>query len=101
MRKEAAHASRAAEIVAGQRELRLPTLPPLYDEPLVLEEGSGSWVRDADGREYLDGFGGILTTSLGHCHPRLVEAVRDQVGRLGHTSTLYATEPQVEAARKL
>jgi 4-aminobutyrate aminotransferase-like enzyme len=72
-----------------------------YQEPLVLEEGSGVRVRDADGREYLDAFGGIMTTSLGHCHPRVVDAVREQVGRLGHTSTLYVTEPQVEAARRL
>src|SRR5690606_22162518 len=44
---------------------------------------------------------GILTTSIGHCHPEVVDAVREQVGRLGHTSTLYVTEPQVRAAKTL
>lgn len=73
----------------------------LYSEPLVLVEGEGVRVRDADGREYLDLFSGILTTSVGHCHPRVTEAVAAQMARLGHTSTLYATEPQVEAARSI
>lgn len=96
-----ASASRAAEILAGQRRWLWPGMMHYYRKPLVLEEGSGVWVRDVDGREYLDAFGGIITTSLGHCHPRVVEAVREQVGRLGHTSTLYVTEPQVEAAHRL
>ena len=56
---------------------------------------------DAGGREFIDAFGGILTTSLGHCHRELVEAVSLQMEDLGHTSTLYVTEPQVEAARAL
>jgi len=58
-------------------------------------------VWDADGREYLDFFSGILSTSLGHCHPRIVAALTEQARTLGHTSTLYVTEPQVEAARRL
>jgi 4-aminobutyrate aminotransferase-like enzyme len=97
----AAAGPRAAEILAGERRWLWPAMMHYYEEPLVLEEGSGVRVRDADGREYLDAFGGIMTTSLGHCHPRVVDAVREQVGRLGHTSTLYVTEPQVEAARRL
>ncbi|MFN2387163.1 MAG: aspartate aminotransferase family protein, partial [Thermoanaerobaculia bacterium] len=70
-------------------------------EPIVLTEASGDEVVDADGRAYLDFFGGILTTSIGHCHPQVVQRVREQVGRLGHTSTLYLTEGQVEVARRL
>lgn len=73
----------------------------LYSEPLVLEEGDGVRVRDADGREYLDLFSGILTTSVGHCHPGVTRAVAEQMAKLGHTSTLYATAPQVEAARRI
>ena len=64
-------------------------------------EGEGMKVWDADGREYLDFFSGILSTSIGHCHPRLLSAITEQSKKLGHTSTLYVTEPQVEAARKL
>jgi len=89
------------QVITTQREHVFDCVTQYYARPLVLEEGEGVWVRDADGREYLDYFGGILTTSLGHCHPRLVEAVREQVGRLGHTSSLYVTRPQTEAARKL
>ncbi len=90
-----------ADIVAGQREYLLPSMLHMYSEPLALAEGKGVRVRDADGKEYLDLFGGILTTSIGHCHPRIIERVTEQMNRLGHVSTLYATEVQVEAARRL
>jgi len=88
-------------VLAGHSEFLFPAVRPLYDEPLVLDEGEGVRVRGVDGREYLDLFSGILTTSVGHCHPEVVGRVQAQVGRLGHTSTLYVTEPQVEAARRL
>jgi alanine-glyoxylate transaminase/(R)-3-amino-2-methylpropionate-pyruvate transaminase len=88
-------------VLEGHSEFLFPAVRPLYDEPLVLDEGEGVRVRDVDGREYLDLFSGILTTSVGHCHPEVVERVQAQVSRLGHTSTLYVTEPQVEAARRL
>jgi len=91
----------SAETIHGQREYLLPAMIHLYDEPLVLSSGEGSYVRDPEGHEYLDLFSGILTTSVGHCNPRVVEAVTKQMHTLGHTSTLYATEMQVEAARKL
>ncbi len=90
-----------AEIVAGQREYLLPSMLHMYSEPLALAEGKGVRVKDADGKEYLDLFSGILTTSIGHCHPRIIERVTEQMNRLGHVSTLYATEVQVEAARRL
>jgi len=93
--------TRSAEILAAQHEHMFPCVKPLYREPLVLGEGSGVWAKDVDGVEYLDLFSGILSTSVGHCHPRVVQAVSEQVARLGHTSTLYVTEPQVRAAEKL
>jgi 4-aminobutyrate aminotransferase-like enzyme len=58
-------------------------------------------VRDAEGREYLDFFGGILTVSIGHCDPRVNDAVKLQMDRLGHVSTLYPTLPIVELAERL
>jgi 4-aminobutyrate aminotransferase len=67
----------------------------------VLVEGRGSRVVDAEGREFLDLFAGILTTSIGHSHPEVTERVREQVGRLGHTSTLYITENQISVAKRL
>jgi len=83
------------------RDFIIPAALPYYKDPLVLVEGSGSTVTDADGQEYLDFFCGILTTGIGHCHPEVIERVREQLGRLGHTSTLYLTEPLVNAARRL
>jgi 4-aminobutyrate aminotransferase len=94
-------AGNSTEIFQGQKDFLFPCVGHLYKEPVVLVRGEGMKVWDADGREYLDFFSGILSTSLGHCHPRIVEAISEQAARLGHTSTLYVTEPQVEAARRL
>jgi 4-aminobutyrate aminotransferase-like enzyme len=89
------------QVKADKAQYLFPCAPPLYDEPLVLVGGEGVTVVDSEGREYLDLFSGILTTSLGHCHPTVVDRVRDQISRLGHTSTLYLNEPQVKAAKQL
>jgi 4-aminobutyrate aminotransferase-like enzyme len=93
--------SAADDVRAAHAELLFPSVRPYYREPLVLVEASGVDVVDADGRRYLDFFAGILTTSIGHCHPSVVARVQEQVARLGHTSTLYVTEGQVEVARRL
>jgi alanine-glyoxylate transaminase / (R)-3-amino-2-methylpropionate-pyruvate transaminase len=90
-----------ASVASDWKEFIIPAAMPYYKEPLVLVEANGSMVTDAEGREYLDFFCGILTTGIGHCHPEVVERVREQTGRLGHTSTLYLNEPQVNAARRL
>jgi 4-aminobutyrate aminotransferase len=58
-------------------------------------------VADAEGRDYLDFFGGILTTMTGHAVPEVVEAIREQAGRLLHTSTLYLVRPMVELAETI
>jgi 4-aminobutyrate aminotransferase-like enzyme len=89
------------EIIQGQKDHIFPCVGHLYKEPVVMVRGEGAKVWDADGREYLDFFSGILTTSLGHCNPRLVSAMTEQAKTLGHTSTLYITEPQVRAAKRL
>jgi acetylornithine/N-succinyldiaminopimelate aminotransferase len=57
--------------------------------PEVFVEGQGAWLSTADGQRYLDLLGGIAVSALGHAHPRLVAALRDQVGRVLHTSNLY------------
>ena len=63
-----------------------------YSPALVLVKGRGTRVWDADGREYLDFLAGIAVCSIGHCHPRLVKAIRAQAGQLMHVSNLYYTE---------
>ncbi|HUE77554.1 MAG TPA: aspartate aminotransferase family protein [Longimicrobiales bacterium] len=89
------------DIVSEHRKHLFPWVRPYYHEPLVLEEGQGVWVRDIEGRELLDFFAGILTTSIGHAHPSVNQRVTEQMQRIGHTSTLYVTEPQIEVARQL
>jgi 4-aminobutyrate aminotransferase len=72
-----------------------------YQDPISLVRGEGRRVWDADERCYLDFFGGILTTMVGHAVPEVVEAIREQAGRMLHTSTLYLIEPQVELAEEI
>jgi len=61
-----------------------------YREPLLIAEGHMQYVWDETGRQYLDAFAGVVTISVGHCHPRVVETVKKQMGRLQHASTIYA-----------
>lgn len=69
--------------------------------PVVLVRGKGARVWDSDGREYLDFVSGIGVNGLGHCHPRVVAAIKGQAERLLHVSNLYYIEPQVQLARLL
>lgn len=69
--------------------------------PLVLERGEGCYVWDVDGRRYLDLVGGIAVNALGHAHPVLVRAVADQAALMLHTSNLFTTPGQVQAAEQL
>ncbi|HHP50828.1 MAG TPA: acetylornithine transaminase [Moorella mulderi] len=70
-------------------------------QPLVLVRGQGTRVWDVEGREYLDFVGGIAVNSLGHCHPRVVEALKDQAQKLLHCSNLYWNIPQIQLAQLL
>ncbi len=72
-----------------------------YDEPIEISHGEGFKVWDSEGNEYLDFFGGIVTTISGHNIPEIVEAVREQAGKVMHSSTLYLIENQVKLAEKL
>jgi predicted acetylornithine/succinylornithine family transaminase len=69
--------------------------------PVEFVRGEGARLWDAEGAEYLDLLCGISVTNLGHCHPRVVEAVRQQVGRLMHVGNLYYTEPAMRLAARL
>jgi 4-aminobutyrate aminotransferase-like enzyme len=94
-------AADASEIRAKHKKYLLPAVANYYEEPLALESGSGLFVRDVDGREYLDFFGGILTVSIGHCDPRVTGAIHAQVDRLGHVSSLYPVASAVQLAERL
>src|SRR5689334_3134277 len=86
---------------AKHKEFLFPCVANYYEEPVVLVKGEGCRATDADGHEYLDFFGGILTLSVGHCHPEVVSRVHKQMQTLGHISSVYPNEPQVTVAEKL
>jgi predicted acetylornithine/succinylornithine family transaminase len=69
--------------------------------PVEFVRGEGARLWDSEGGEYLDFLAGISVCSVGHCHPAVVEAVREQVGTLTHTSNLYLTEQGVRLAQRL
>ena len=66
--------------------------------PVEFVRGEGALLWDSEGKQYLDFLTGISVCSVGHCHPAVVEAVREQAGRLVHTSNLFYTEPMVRLA---
>jgi acetylornithine/N-succinyldiaminopimelate aminotransferase len=69
--------------------------------PVEFVRGEGTRLWDDEGNEYLDFLTGISVVQLGHCHPRVVEAVRDQAGRLMHVGNLFYTEPAIRLAKHL
>jgi len=69
--------------------------------PVCLTRGEGSWVWDAEGNRYLDFFPGWGCGILGHCPPKVVDAVRDQIGTLIHVPNTWYTEPQALLAKEL
>jgi predicted acetylornithine/succinylornithine family transaminase len=69
--------------------------------PLVLVRGQGCKVWSSDGREYLDFVAGLAVCNLGHCHPKVVQAIQNQCGKLIHVSNFYHIEPQIELAKLL
>ena len=91
----------SAEVRAKHKEFLFPSCANYYKEPIALESGKGSRLKDHDGNSYLDFFGGILTVSLGQAHEKVNAALHAQIDRLGHVSTLYPTLPIVELAEKL
>ena len=69
--------------------------------PIAFVEGRGARLTDADGKVYLDFVSGLAVCNLGHSHPRVVEAIKAQAGRIIHTSNLFNIGPQAELARLL
>jgi alanine-glyoxylate transaminase/(R)-3-amino-2-methylpropionate-pyruvate transaminase len=89
------------EILALRRTYMNPGILTYYDEPMCIIEGHMQYVWDDQGRQYVDCAGGIVSISVGHCHPEITRRVREQVGRLVHTTTLYLHPTVALYARKL
>jgi 4-aminobutyrate aminotransferase len=91
---------KASELIRLDTVFVSPSYTRIY--PLVVEKAGGLWVQDVDGNEFLDFTAGIAVTATGHCHPKVVEAIRDQAGKLIHMSgTDFYYSPQIALAEKL
>jgi len=78
-----------SEVLDMRREFLAPAILTYYKEPVMIVEGHMQYLFDEAGRRYLDAFAGIVTVSVGHCHPKVLDAVREQNERLQHTTTIY------------
>lgn len=77
------------EVLALRRQYLTPGLITYYRDPLLVVEGHMQYLWDEKGTRYLDAFAGIVTVSVGHCHPYVTERVKAQIGKLQHTTTIY------------
>ncbi len=89
------------EVIAMRRQYVSPGVITYYKDPLMIVEGYMQYVYDDGGTRYLDAFAGIVTVSVGHCHPKIVEKVRAQTGLLQHTTTIYLHPTLPLFAKKL
>jgi len=89
------------EVIALRKEYVSPGVLTYYREPLMVVEGHMQYLWDETGKRYLDAFAGIVTVSVGHCHPKVIEKVRQQTGCLQHATTLYLHPTIAQFAEKL
>ena len=90
-----------AELLARYKAVLPSFVAPLHSEPISIDRGLGSYVWDIEGNKYLDWFGGVLTTMIGHSVPEVVAAVQEQAAKVMHTSTLYLSEPMISFAEEV
>jgi alanine-glyoxylate transaminase/(R)-3-amino-2-methylpropionate-pyruvate transaminase len=90
-----------AEVLALRKQYLSPGLITYYQDPLLVVEGKMQYIWDETGKRYLDAFAGIVSVSVGHCHPTIVEKVMEQVGRLQHATTIYLHPTIAQLGKKL
>lgn len=91
----------AEEVLALRKQFMSPGLFLYYKKPILLAEGRMQYVWDETGKRYLDGLGGIVTVSVGHCHPKVVAAANRQTATLQHSTTIYLQPNVAEYAAAL
>src|SRR6059058_6480609 len=91
----------AEEVLQLRRQYLNPGIFLYYKKPLMLVEGKMQYVWDEKGKRYLDALGGIVTVSVGHCHPDVVDAANRQNEILQHSTTIYLQPNVAEYAQKL
>uniref|UniRef100_A0A2M4ASF1 Alanine--glyoxylate aminotransferase 2, mitochondrial n=1 Tax=Anopheles triannulatus TaxID=58253 RepID=A0A2M4ASF1_9DIPT len=89
------------DISALRKQYLTPNVTSYYKKPLLIHKGSMQWLYDHEGKRYLDMFGGIVTVSVGHCHPKVNAALKEQVDTLWHTTNIYMHPKVHEYAEKL
>jgi len=89
------------EIILANKDYLFPSVFHYYKSPLVISHAKDQWVWDADGNQYLDFFGGIVTVSVGHCNEQVNAKLHKQIDTLQHVSTVFANEPQAALAKKI
>ena len=89
------------EIILANKEYLFPAVFHYFREPLVVARAKDQYVWDADGKQYLDFLGGIVTVSVGHCNDQVNAKVKQQMDTLQHVSTVFANEPQAALAKKV
>jgi alanine-glyoxylate transaminase/(R)-3-amino-2-methylpropionate-pyruvate transaminase len=89
------------EILSLRNEYLNPGILTYYKHPVCIVEGHMQYLWDEKGKRYLDGIAGIVSVSVGHCHPKITERVREQVGKLVHTTTIYLHPTIAVYAREL
>jgi 4-aminobutyrate aminotransferase len=90
-----------ADLLEQYRRVLPSFLSPYYADPISIERGEGSYVWDVEGNRYLDFFGGVLTTMVGHNNPEVTAAIREQAAKTLHTSTLYLSPPMLDLAEQI
>ena len=95
------HGPSREEVLALRHQFVSPGLITYYKDPLMVVEGHMQYVYDETGKRYLDGFAGIVTVSVGHCHPSVIEKVTAQAKTLQHTTTIYLHPTITQFAEKL
>lgn len=89
------------EVLAMRHQYVNPGVLTYYRDPLMIVEGNMQYLWDETGKRYLDAFAGIVTVSVGHCHPHVAQAIKAQAGRLQHTTTIYLHPTIAQFAAKL
>lgn len=89
------------EIILASEQYLFPGVFHYYRDPLVIMRAKDQFVWDADGNQYLDFFGGIVTISVGHCNETVNCKIAAQMDTLQHVSTVFANEPQAALARRI
>ena len=90
----------ADEVLALRKQFMNPGIFLYYKKPIMIVEGAMQYVWDETGKRYLDGLGGIVTISVGHCHPHVVAAARRQNESMQHSTTIYLHPNMARVRRK-